>query len=77
MAKKRKLNSDNPRYSKTEDNAPKVLKKKLMCNAKVRDVSGNVVKGVTVPVYGVWNENDPIKGTKEEKWWKLDKIQSN
>jgi len=70
MAKKRKLNSDNPRYNKTEDNAPKVLKKELMCNAKVRDVNGNVVVGTTVPVYGVWNENDPIKGTKEEKWWK-------
>jgi len=55
----------------------KVLKKKLMCNAKVRDASGNVVKGVTVPVYGVWNHNDPIKATKNEKWWKLDKVQSN
>ena len=48
-----------------------------MCNAKVRDASGNVVKGITVPVYGVWNESDPIKGTKEKKWWKLDKVQSN
>ena len=44
MAKKRKLNSNNPRYNKAEDNAPKVLKKKLMCNAKVRDVNGNVVE---------------------------------
>jgi|TARA_B110000914_G_C15490518_1_gene460363 hypothetical protein len=77
MAKKRKLNSNNPRYNTSEDSAPKVLKKKLMCNAKVRDASGNVVKGITVPVYGVWNESDPIKGTKEKKWWKLDKVQSN
>ena len=41
-----------------------------MCNAKVRDFRGDVVKGKTVPVHGVWYENDPIKGVKEEKWWK-------
>ena len=70
MAKKRKLNSNNPRYNKAEDNAPKILKKKLMCNAKVRDFRGDVVKGKTVPVHAVWYENDPIKGVKEEKWWK-------
>ena len=29
MAKKRKLNSKNPRYHKVDDNAPKILKKKL------------------------------------------------
>jgi len=70
MAKKRKLNSNNPRYNKVTDNAPKVLKKKLMCNARVRDVNGNVIMGKTVPVHGIWYENDPIKVTKEEKWWK-------
>ena len=71
MAKKRKLNSKNPKYAnKAEDNTPKILKKKLMCNAKVRDFRGDVVKGKTETVHGVWYENDPIKGTKEEKWLK-------
>tara|TARA_R110001583_G_scaffold3173_2_gene20751 strand:+ start:22967 stop:23146 length:180 start_codon:yes stop_codon:yes gene_type:complete len=59
MAKKRKLNSKNPRYiTAMEDNKPKINKKVLMCNAPVRDASKAVVKGVTVPVYGVWYEND-------------------
>ena len=58
MSKKRKLNSKNPKYAnKTEDKTPNILKKKLMCNAKVRDFRGNVVKGKTVPVYGVWYED--------------------
>ena len=39
------------------DNSPVIKEKKLMCNAKVRDVNGNVVEGTTIPVYGVWYEN--------------------
>ena len=35
----------------------RLKKKRLMCNAKVRDVNGNVVEGTTIPVYGVWYEN--------------------
>ena len=58
MSKKRKLNSNNPKYTKVISSNESVIKeKKLMCNAKVRDTSGNVVPGVTVPVHGVWFEN--------------------
>ena len=77
MAKKRKLNSKNPRYSEVDNNTPTVLEKKLMCNAKVRDANGNIVEGVTVPVNGVWYESDPIKVAKEEKWWKLSGVKLN
>tara|TARA_R100000908_G_C3667649_1_gene91979 strand:+ start:243 stop:422 length:180 start_codon:yes stop_codon:yes gene_type:complete len=59
MAKKRKLNSKNPKYF-TENlvNGPKVKEKRLMCNAAVRNVNGDLVEGTTIPVYGVWYEND-------------------
>tara|TARA_R110001592_G_scaffold59142_1_gene179339 strand:+ start:118 stop:351 length:234 start_codon:yes stop_codon:yes gene_type:complete len=77
MAKKRKLNSNNPMYSKVDSNEPKVLEKKLMCNAQVRDASGNAIEGKTIPVYGVWYENDKIKAVKEEKWWKLSGVKLN
>tara|TARA_R110000851_G_scaffold52814_1_gene125628 strand:+ start:1164 stop:1346 length:183 start_codon:yes stop_codon:yes gene_type:complete len=57
--KKRKLGSKNPKYMvKVNDNSPVVKEKKLMCNAKVRDVNGNIVEGTTIPVYGVWYKND-------------------
>ena len=57
--KKRKLGSKNPKYMvEVKDNSPTVRERKLMCNAKVRDVNGNVVEGTTIPVYGVWYEND-------------------
>ena len=57
--KKRKLGSKNPKYMVVStDNSPVIKEKKLMCNAKVRDVNGNVVQGTTIPVYGVWYEND-------------------
>ena len=53
MAKKRKLNSKNPRYSEVDNNTPTVLEKKLMCNAKIRGYGG-VDTGRTAAVYGVW-----------------------
>jgi len=56
MAKKRKLNSKNPRYLKVDDNAPQIIKKQLMCNAKIRGYGG-VDTGKTTAVYGVWYEN--------------------
>jgi len=56
MAKKRKLNSKNPKYIKVDDNAPKILKKKLMCHAKIRGYGGSDT-GNTAAVYGVWYEN--------------------
>ena len=58
MAKKRKLNSKNPRYQAiTADNSPKIKEKRLMCNAQVRNVNGDIVEGATIPVYGVWYED--------------------
>ena len=53
MAKKRKLNSKNPRYHKVDTNAPKIIKKQLMCHAKIRGYGG-VDTGHTAAVYGVW-----------------------
>ena len=56
--KKRKLGAKNPKYwAVSKDNSPVVKEKKLMCNAKVRDVNGNIVEGTTIPVYAVWYEN--------------------
>ena len=65
MAKKRKLNSKNPKYI-TENliNGPKIKEKKLMCNAPVRNINGDLVGGTTIPVYGVWYEND-----QKLKWY--------
>tara|TARA_Y100000592_G_C5401096_1_gene283132 strand:+ start:446 stop:616 length:171 start_codon:yes stop_codon:yes gene_type:complete len=56
MAKKRKLNSKNPKYSKIDNNAPKIIKKQLMCHAKIRSTGGQAT-GNTAAVYGVWYEN--------------------
>ena len=56
MPKKRKLNSKNPKYHKVNDNAPKIIKRKLMCNAKIRTGSGKDT-GRTAAVYAVWHEN--------------------
>ena len=57
--KKRKLGSKNPKYMTVKkDDSLAIKEKKLMCNAKVRDVNGNVVEGTTIPVYGVWYENE-------------------
>ncbi len=56
MAKKRKLNSKNPIYTKIDDSAPQILKKKLMCHAKIRSYGGTDT-GRTAAVYGVWYKN--------------------
>ena len=56
MAKKRKLNSKNPKYlSKELAEGPKVIKRKLMCHAKIRGYGG-VDTGKTAAVHGVWFE---------------------
>mgnify|MGYP003662453699 FL=1 len=47
MAKKRKLNSKNPKYHKVDTNAPKIKKRILMCTAPHG-----------VKVYGVWYEDN-------------------
>ena len=79
MAKKRKLNSKNPKYSTAVDGNVKVIKKRVhMCDVPTRDSSGNITKNsVKIPVYGVWYENDTIKVKSVEKWWKLNKSQLN
>ncbi len=59
MAKKRKLNSNNPKYWTTEKtNEPVIKKKVLMCNVPIRNANKELVPGKTVPMYGVWYEND-------------------
>ena len=71
MAKKRKLNSKNPKYaSKTVDKGPKIKEKRLMCDVQVRNSEGKAIEGKTIPIYGVWYEEDEAKEIKEEKWWK-------
>ena len=59
MAKKRKLNSKNPKYwAKAKDDKPTIKEKKLMCNVPVRNSSGELIDGKTIPIYGVWYEED-------------------
>ena len=59
MAKKRKLNSRNPKYMTQEKkDGPKIKEKKLMCNIPVRNSNGDIIEGKTIPMYGVWYEND-------------------
>jgi len=57
MAKKRKLNSRNPKYmtAKKKD-GPKIKEKRLMCDAPVRNTNGDIIQGKTIPIYGVWYE---------------------
>jgi hypothetical protein len=59
MAKKRKLNSKNPKYwAKTKDDSPTIKEKKLMCNIPLRNSNGELIEGKTIPMYGVWYEED-------------------
>jgi|TARA_R110002020_G_scaffold150401_1_gene327059 hypothetical protein len=59
MAKKRKLNSKNPKYwEKTKDDSPTIKEKKLMCNIPLRNSNGELIEGKTIPMYGVWYEED-------------------
>ena len=56
--KKRKLNSKNPKYlEKVTDKVETNQEKRLMCNASVRDMNGNIVGGITVPVYGIFGQD--------------------
>ena len=56
--KKRKLNSKNPKYLEKVGNKVETnQEKRFICNTPVRDVSGNVVKGVTVPTYVVFGQD--------------------
>jgi len=59
MAKKRKLISKNPKYwAKTKDDSPTIKEKKLMCNIPLRNSNGELIEGKTIPMYGVWYEED-------------------
>jgi len=59
MAKKRKLNSRNPKYMTQEKkDGPKIKEKKLICNIPVRNSNRDIIEGKTIPMYGVWYEND-------------------
>lgn len=59
MAKKRKLNSKNPKYlTKIKTEGPTIKEKRLMCNVPVRNSNGELIEGKTIPMYGVWYEED-------------------
>ena len=59
MAKKRKLNSKNPKYAvQQKKDEPTIKEKRLMCNATVRNTNWDIIDGTTIPVYGIWYEND-------------------
>ena len=57
MAKKRKLNSKNPKYQdKSADTTPKIKKRIKMCDAPIRNASGKKT-GRTAAVYAVYYKN--------------------
>jgi hypothetical protein len=58
MAKKRKLNSKNPKYwTKAKVDEPTIKEKRLMCNIPVRNSNGDLIEGKTIPMYGIWYED--------------------
>ena len=62
MAKKRKLNSKNPKYwSKEKVDGPTIKEKRLMCNVPVRNSNGELIEGKTIPMYGIWYEDEVKK----------------
>ena len=55
MTKKRKLNSQNPKYmDKSLLNDKPIKEKKFMGNAKIRNINGDIVPGVTCAIHAVW-----------------------
>ena len=57
MAKKRKLNSKNPRYwSKDKIEGPKIKKRVHSCDAAIRTATGKKT-GRTAAVYAIFYEN--------------------
>ena len=58
MPKKRKLNSKNPKYNKSiRPDGPAIAKRIKMCDAAIRDMSGNKT-GETAAVYAVHYNNE-------------------
>ena len=54
MAKKRKLNSKNPRYhTAAQKDGPVIDKRIKMCDAAIRNAAGNKT-GLTAAVYAVY-----------------------
>ena len=57
MAKKRKLNSKNPKYNTdAQKDGPVIDKRIKMCDATIRNASGNKT-GLTAAVYAVYYKN--------------------
>ena len=57
MAKKRKLNSKNPKYRDiSADTSPKIKKRVKMCDAAIRTYGGQKT-GRTAAVYAVFYED--------------------
>ena len=66
MAKKRKLNSKNPKYmTQVTKNGPVIKEKKLLCEAIPTNITtGKKCENTRIPVYGIWYEDD--KGNSEQ-----------
>lgn len=60
MAKKRKLNSKNPKYMQQQkDEGPKIQERKLVCIAHPTNTrTGKKNYDVKIPCYAVYYEND-------------------
>ena len=57
MAKKRKLNSKNPRYhTAAQKDGPVIDKRIKMCDAAIRNAAGNKT-GTTAAVYAIYYRN--------------------
>ena len=57
MAKKRKLNSKNPKYNKSiNPDGPAIDKRIKMCDAPIRNAAGNKT-GETAAVYAIYYKN--------------------
>ena len=57
MAKKRKLNSKNPKYNTAAQKDGPVIDKRIkMCDAAIRNAAGNKT-GETAAVYAVYYKN--------------------
>ena len=57
MAKKRKLNSKNPKYLPEGRKDGPIIKKRVhLCDAPIRDITGKKT-GKTAPIYAVFYED--------------------
>ena len=57
MAKKRKLNSKNPKYGQIAKENTEIIKKRIhLCDAPIRDITGKKT-GKIAPIYAVFYED--------------------